>query len=103
MDVCSPAIGTNAQMTTPYTECSVCFATATAVKVIVQRKLQMDKNTMESVLCSYGGAIHYSAIIGYLFEYHVMKMLQQGDTFTCQELVYPNTKEKPPNSTIMIS
>jgi hypothetical protein len=38
----------------------------------------MDKNTMKSILYNDEGTILYSAITGYLFEHHVMVMLQQG-------------------------
>jgi hypothetical protein len=117
MDICMTAIGINAEVTTkseivhrlihiisspPYTESSICFASATAIEVVVQEKLQLDKNSMKSFLCACEGSKLYSSITGYLFEHHVMEVLQQGGTFTCQELDHPNKKEKHGDSTIVI-
>jgi hypothetical protein len=86
----------------PYTESSVCYASPTALNIIVQRKVIEARRNMQGLLASCEGNPLTATLCGYVFEPYAIELLERGDTFTCRQLVNRNTKIQPIYTTLII-
>jgi len=88
--------------TAPYTDSSVCYASKTALDIIVRSKRIEAKRKMSELLDSCQGNPLTAALCGYIFESHAIELLEKGGTFKCRELVRGNKKIKPGETTLVI-
>jgi hypothetical protein len=86
----------------PYTESSVCYASETALEIIVQKKRIEAKRKFRSLLAAPEWNPLPAALCEYIFESHAIDVLQKGGKFTCRQLVHGNTNNKPKNTELVI-
>jgi hypothetical protein len=86
----------------PFTNSSVCYASTTALAIIVQSKGNDAKLRMRELLESCQGNPLVGALCGYIFEPYAIELLEKGGTFTCRELVRGNKRIKPNETTLKI-
>jgi hypothetical protein len=86
----------------PYTNSSVCYASPTAVQIIVRNKEVLAKLRMRDLLRSCEGNPLIASLCGYIFEPYAIELLEKGGTFTCRELVRGNKKIKPSETELKI-
>ena len=117
LDDCIKIIGMNSRITekskfvhhlvhitsiAPYTDSSVCYASQTALNMIVRNKGNDAKLRMSELLASCQGNPLIAALCGYIFEPYAIKLLEKGGTFKCRELVHGNKRFKPDETTLDI-
>jgi hypothetical protein len=114
LDDCIKKIGINSTITEvvhllvhvtsspPYTNSSVCYASQTALNIIVRQKGNEAKHRMSELLASCQGNPLTAALCGYIFEPYAIELLEKGGTFKCRELVHGNKKIKPSETTLAI-
>ena len=88
--------------TPPYTKSSVCYASQTALKIIVRHKADEAKRRMSDLFASCQGNPLIAALCGYTFEPNAIALLEKGGTFKCRELVRGNKKIKRDETTLTI-
>ena len=88
--------------TPPYTNSSVCYASQTALNIIVRRKGKEARLRMSELLDSGRGNPLIAALCGYIFEPYAIELLEKGGTFKCRELVRGNKKIKRDETTLTI-
>ena len=86
----------------PFTNSSVCYASQTALNIIVRQKGIKALRRMRDLLASCAGNPLSAALCGYIFEPYAIELLEKGGTFTCRQLVRGNTKIKPIEITLDI-
>jgi hypothetical protein len=86
----------------PYTDCSVSFASKTALDIIARRKGMEAIAKMRELLGSCEGQTLAGALLGYIFEPYAIEKLAEGGTFQCRKLVGGKSKENPEETTITI-
>ena len=86
----------------PYTKSSVCYASQTALKIIVRHKGDEAKRRMSDLFASCQGNPLIAALCGYTFEPNAIALLEKGGTFMCRELVRGNKKIKRDETTLTI-
>ena len=86
----------------PFTNSSVCYASQTALNIIVREKGIDAMHRMRELLASCAGNPLSAALCGYIFEPYAIELLERGGTFTCRQLVRGNTKIKPIEITLCI-
>jgi hypothetical protein len=64
--------------TTPYTNSSVCFASQTALDIIVREKGKEAKLKMRELIAACEGNRLTAALCGYIFEPHAIELLEAG-------------------------
>jgi hypothetical protein len=64
--------------TTPYTNSSVCFASQTALDIIVREKGKEAKCKMRELIAACEGNRLTAALCGYIFEPHAIELLEAG-------------------------
>jgi hypothetical protein len=79
----------------PFTNSSVCYASTTALAIIVQSKGKEAKLRMRELLESCQGNPLVGALCGYIFEPYAIELLEKGGTFTAESW-YAETKESSP-------
>ena len=84
-----------------FTKSSVCYASQTALNIIVQHKEHTARLSMRNLLASCEGNPLTAALCGYIFEPYAIELFEVGGTFTCRRLVYGNTNNQP-NETLYI-
>jgi hypothetical protein len=80
----------------------VCYASQTALNIIVRLKGIEAMRRMRGLLASCNGNPLSAALCGYIFEPYAIELLERGGTFTCRQLVRGNTKIKPIEITLDI-
>ena len=88
--------------TPPYTKSSVCYASQTALDIIVRHKGKEARSRMRELLESCQGNPLIAALCGYIFEPYAIELLEKGGTFKCRELVHGNKRIKPDETTLAI-
>ncbi len=88
--------------THPFTKSSVCYASETALDIIVAEKGDEAKLKMAHLLASSAGNPLIASLCGYIFEPYAMELLEKGGEFTCRQLVHGNKKLKPADTVIAI-
>jgi hypothetical protein len=88
--------------TEPYTQSSVCYASQTALNIIVRCKGDEAKHRMSVLLASCQGNPLIAALCGYIFEPYAIELLEKGGPFRYRKLVHGNTKDKPVEETLNI-
>ncbi|KAI3649826.1 hypothetical protein MP228_005458 [Amoeboaphelidium protococcarum] len=73
--------------TAPYTSSSVCYASQTALDIIVRHKGIEAKRRMCCLIASCEWNPLTSALCGYIFEPYAIELLEKGGVFKCRELV----------------
>ena len=86
----------------PFTESSVCYASQTALDIIVHNNWDQAKRKMRGLLASCERNPLSAALCGYIFEPYAIEMLEKGGTFDCRKLVHGNTRVQPEESTLII-
>jgi len=86
----------------PYTECSVLYASETAVDLIVRNKGAEVKRKMVDFLQSSDGNPLTAALCGYIFEAVVLDLLEKGGSFDYHQLVHGNTRNQPKEKKLLI-
>jgi hypothetical protein len=86
----------------PYTEHSVCYASKTALTVIVNRKGFEAKQKLRNLLEASEGNPLTASLCGYIFEPYAIEVLEKGGIFKCRQLVHGNKKQKPAETTLTI-
>jgi hypothetical protein len=86
----------------PYTESSVCYASPTAVEIIVREKRIRSKCEIRELLESSEGNPLIASLCGYIFEPYAIELLEKGGPFKCRELVRGNTNPKPAETELEI-
>jgi hypothetical protein len=86
----------------PYTKSSVCYASQTALSIIVRNKGKEAKHKMGDLLESAQGQPLTAALCGYIFEPYAIEMLEKGGSFKCRRLVHGNTQSMPVEMTLEI-
>jgi hypothetical protein len=86
----------------PFTSSSVCYASLTALKIIVRNKGDEAKRKMRNMLASCEGNPLTATLCGYIFEPYTIELLEKGGVFTCRQLVHGNTKIEPVETTLDI-
>ena len=86
----------------PFTNSSVCYASQTALNIIVRQRGIEALHRMRDLLASCAGNPLSAALCGYIFEPYAIELLERGGTFTCRQLVRGNTKIKPIETTLDI-
>ena len=81
--------------TAPYTDSSVCYASQTALNLIVRHNGIEAKRRMHELLASCQGNPLIAALCGYIFEQYAIEMLEKGGSFDCRKLVGGFKKIKP--------
>ena len=71
----------------PYTEASVCFASETALNIIVRKKGDEAKRQLKDLFTSSQGNPLTAALCGYIFEPYAIEMLEKGGDFTFRKLI----------------
>mmetsp|Transcript_14414 Transcript_14414/g.27096 ORF Transcript_14414/g.27096 Transcript_14414/m.27096 type:complete len:456 (-) Transcript_14414:411-1778(-) len=74
----------------PYTESSVCYASKTALSVIVHRKGFEAKQKLRNLLEASEGNPLTVTLCGYIFEPYAIEVLEKGGIFKCRQLVHGN-------------
>ena len=85
--------------TSPFTQPSVSFASATALDIIVANKGTKAKQKMAELLESSAGNPLTASLCGYIFEPYTIELLEKGGDFTCRQLV---KRMKPAETVINI-
>jgi hypothetical protein len=88
--------------TPPYTNSSVCYASQTALNIIVRHKGNEAKSRMSELLASCQGNPLIATLCGYIFEPYAIELLEKGGAFKCRELVHGNKRIKPDETTLDI-
>jgi hypothetical protein len=88
--------------TPPYTNSSVCYASQTALNIIVRHKGNEAKRRMRELLPSCQGNPLTAALCGYIFEPYAIELLEKGGVFKCRELVHGNKRIEPDETTLVI-
>jgi hypothetical protein len=86
----------------PFTNLSVCYASQTALNIIVRQRGIEALHRMRDLLASCAGNPLSAALCGYIFEPYAIELLERGGTFTCRQLVRGNPKIKPIEITLDI-
>jgi hypothetical protein len=86
----------------PYTESSVCYASKTALSIIVKSKGLEAKRKMRDLLEASEGNPLTASLCGYIFEAYAIELLEKGGSFQCRQLVHGNKKQKPTETTLEI-
>ena len=86
----------------PFTNSSVCYASQTALNIIVRQRGIEALHRMRDLLASCAGNPLSAALCGYIFEPYAIELLERGGTFTCRQLVRGNPKIKPIEITLDI-
>ncbi|KAL3815268.1 hypothetical protein ACHAXA_001880 [Cyclostephanos tholiformis] len=86
----------------PFTNSSVCYASPTALNIIVKYMGDEAKHRMRTLLASCEGNPLTAALCGYIFEPYAIELLERGGTFPCRQLVHGNNKIKPNDTTLYI-
>ena len=117
LDDCIKAIGMNSEITDkskvihslvhmtsepPFTRSSVCYASPTALNMIVQKKASEARNKMRDLLASCEGNPLTAALCGYIFEPYAIELLEKGGNFTCRKLAHGNTQSVPVETVLEI-
>jgi hypothetical protein len=87
----------------PFTKSSVCYASPTALNIIVQHKVIEARLNMRDLLASCEGNPLTATLCGYVFEPYAIELLERGGVFTCRQLVCGNTKIQPIETTLDIT
>ncbi|KAI3631921.1 hypothetical protein MIR68_009757 [Amoeboaphelidium protococcarum] len=74
--------------TAPYTSSSVCYASQTALDIIVRRQGKEAMRRMCDLIASCKWNPLTSALCGYIFEPYAIELLEKGGVFKCRELVH---------------
>ncbi|KAI3653953.1 hypothetical protein MP228_001104 [Amoeboaphelidium protococcarum] len=88
--------------TTPYTNSSVCFASQTALDIIVREKGKEAKLKMRELIAACEGNRLTAALCGYIFEPHAIELLEAGGQFKYRQLVHGNKRIKPDEKDLTI-
>ena len=88
--------------TTPYTDSSVCYASQTALNIIVRHKGNEAKRRMSELLASCQGNPLIAALCGYIFEPYAIELLEKSGSFKCRELVHGTKRINPDETTLDI-
>lgn len=86
----------------PFTSCGVCYASESALNIIVRDKGYEAKKKIQELLASCEGCTLTAALCGYIFEPYAIELLEKGSDFKCRQLVHGNTKIKPNETTLSI-
>jgi hypothetical protein len=86
----------------PHTEPSVCYASQTALSIIVKNKGLEAKRQMRDLLASSEGNPLSASLCGYIFEAYAIEVLKKGGSFQCRQLVHGNKKQKPTETILEI-
>jgi hypothetical protein len=86
----------------PFTSSSVCYASPTALNIIVQHRGDEARRRMRDLLCSCEGNPLTAALCRYIFEPYAIALLERGGTFTCRQLVHGNNNIQPIETTLNI-
>ena len=78
----------------PFTQSSVCYASVTALDIIVANKGAEAKLNIRQLLASCEGSPLTAALCGYIFEPYCIELLEKGGTFKCRQLVSGKKKIK---------
>jgi hypothetical protein len=73
--------------TAPFTESSVCFASQTALNVIVRKEGANVTRKMRTLLYSCAGNPLTSALCGYIYESYALELLEKGGDFDSRLLM----------------
>jgi hypothetical protein len=88
--------------TSPYTNSSVCYASHTALDIIVRQKRNEAKRRMGEILQSGQGNPLVASLCEYVFDPYAIELLEQGGNFKCRPLVHGNKKAKVGESILEI-
>jgi len=88
--------------TDPYKQSSVCYASQTALNIIVRNKGIEAKQKMRQLLAYCHGNPLVAALCGYIFEPYAIELLEKGGPFRYRKLVHGNTKDIPAEGTLNI-
>jgi hypothetical protein len=88
--------------TAPFTESSVCFASQTALNVIVRKEGANVTRKMRSLLDSCAGNPLTSALCGYIYESYALELLEKGGDFDSRLLMRGKGGNKSDNTKIHI-
>jgi hypothetical protein len=88
--------------TFPFTECSLSYASKTALDIIVEKKGYDVKLKMPQLLQSCEVNPLIAALCGRIFETHAIDLLEKGGAFKCRELVCGNKRINPDETTVDI-
>ena len=88
--------------TSPFTQSSVSYASATALDIIVANKGAEAKRKMAELLESSAGNPLTASLCGYIFEPYALELLEKGGQFICHQLVHGNKKLKPADVVVTI-
>ena len=88
--------------TSPFKQSSVCFASQTALDIIVEKKGRAAKLRMADLLDSCEGNPLTAALCGYIFEPYTLELLEKGGTFLCHQLKHGNSRSESIESTLDI-
>jgi hypothetical protein len=86
----------------PFTKSSVCYASSSALDIIVQKLGDDAKSRMNRLLASCGGNPLTAALCGTIFEPYAIEMLEKGGSFKSRLLVHGRKKMKPGETTLNI-
>jgi hypothetical protein len=86
----------------PFTECSVYYASKTAMDIIIANNNIGAKLKMSHLLQSCEGNPLMASLCGYIFEPFAIELLEKGGTFKCRELVQGTKKVKPDETKVDI-
>ncbi len=86
--------------TSPFTDC--CYASQTALNIIVQHKGREAKRRMNDLLNSCQGNPLIASLCGFIFEPYAIELLEKGGSFTCRQLVHGNKRITPDATTLVI-
>jgi hypothetical protein len=86
----------------PFTSSSVCYASPTALNIIVQHRGDEARRRMRDLLNSCEGNPLTAALCGYIFEPYAIELLERGGTFTCRQLENGKNNIQPIETTLNI-
>jgi hypothetical protein len=88
--------------THPFNDSSVCFASQTALDIIVRNKGLQARRRMYDLLASCQGNPLTAAFCGYIFEQYATELLEKGGKFICRLLEHGNKRSRAVESELII-
>jgi hypothetical protein len=86
----------------PFTNSSVCYASPTALNIIVKYRGDEAKCRMRTLLSACNRNPLTAALCGYVFEQYAIELLEKGGKFPSRQLFHGNKKIKPNDGTLDI-